>query len=179
MAKIKGTVTGKGKGKYSYFVRLQGNEMYFNTKYEPKCNEGDTVGIEFEQKGPNRANIKKIVVLSEGSGGFEPPAPQKFGGSDSRQDSIVWQHSQEMGVRFLDTLVAAGALKLTGNPEAKRTVLTETLNELTVSFFKDALEPRKSAAFKTEEELEEDLDESPPEEDGEDDGWPEDDGWEN
>ena len=70
MAKVKGTVTRAGKGKFSYFVQLDGNDFYYNTKFEPPCGEGDVVGIEFEQKGPSRGNIKKIKVLTDNSGGY-------------------------------------------------------------------------------------------------------------
>lgn len=180
MSKVKGIVSGTGKGKYSYFIRLDGDPVYYNTKYEPKCSEGDTVGLEFVSKGDTRANIQKVVILEKGSGGggggFKSPAPGGGGGGD-RQDSIVCQHSQEMAVRYLDILVSNGGVKISGQPDAKKTQLDELLGELTVHFFNEAMDFRNSAAFKTGKELEEDFEETPPEEDaGDDDPWGE---WEN
>ena len=178
--RTKGIVSKTGKGKYSYYIRLDGDSVYYNTKFEPKCNEGDTVGIEFEPKGETRANIKNIKIFERGSGA----PPKQFGGGSApaasggdRQDSIICQHSQEMAISYLAVLLEQGAVKVTGNPEAKRTQLDATLGELTVRFFKEAEKPRDSSAFKTERELEKDLGEDEPEEDGWDDDAKDEDPW--
>ena len=128
MSKIKGTVTGVGKSQYSYFVRLDGNPFYYNTKYEPKCGEGDVVGIEFEQKGDARGNIKKLTVLEKNSDGYKGDAGGgKSAGSarsapagGDRQDSIVWQHSQEMALRLSTLILANGGYAVKRKTDEKR-----------------------------------------------------------
>lgn len=176
MSKIKGTVTRTGKGKFSYFVGLDSKDgFYFNTKFEPKCNEGDVVGIEYEQKGETRGNIQKIVVLEANP---NPPAkdswdssePGKWSEADvsnykkaiggvNRQDSIVWQHSQEMGIQMTALLVANGGFTVKGKADAIATQLTEKVNEIAYSQFNDALDPRASVAFTTNAELAKDTEE--------------------
>ena len=51
MSRKKGTVEKVGKSKFSFYIRLDNDTRYFNTKFEPKCGVGDTVGLEFVEKG--------------------------------------------------------------------------------------------------------------------------------
>ena len=182
MAKKKGTVSKAAKGKFGYFLMLDGEDFYFNTKFEPKCGEGDIVGIEFDPKGDTRGQVKKITVLTDNSGGYSKSnsesnssAGDSWGGGNSggkaasgggeRQDSIVWQHSQEMAISLANLLVAQEAFALKGKPDAKRVQLEGLVDELTARLFTDALNPRSSNAFKTNADIEEDAGEQA---DGED-----------
>ena len=170
MSKVKGTVSGAGKGKFSFFITLEETEgFYYNTKYEPKCGKGDVVGIEFEQKGAKRGNIKKVVVLEKNSSGYDgggdsggwddAPAKPSGGGSGGnvRQDSIIWQHSQEMAVRLASTLVTTESIKLPKNPDARRLIIESLVDELTLRYFKDAENPRVSKAFTEADGIEADA----------------------
>ena len=164
MSRIKGTVTGEGKSQYSYYVRLDGNQFYYNTKYEPKSGIGDVVGIEFEQKGEARGNIKKLTVLEKNSSGYEASKPSgdwkettKPEGGGSRQDSIVWQHSQEMALLLSTLILANGGYAVKGKTDEKRLQVEGLVDELTARLFRDALDPRKSAAFTGAAEVEKDA----------------------
>lgn len=193
MSKVKGTVTGCGKGKFSYFITLDTKDgFYFNTKYEPKCGKGDVVGIEFDQKAENRGNVKKVVVLEKNSNGYEDTSKGGSGGGNSgggtggdRSDSIVWQHSQEMAIRVADLLVTAEAIKLPKNPDARRNAIEPLIDELTVRYFEDANDPKASKAYSESKGIEEDAAEPEPksDDDGDDAEWSDDgdakdsDGW--
>jgi len=173
MSKAKGTVSGCGKGKFSYFITLNEREgFYFNTKYEPKCGKGDVVGIEFEQKGDSRGNVKKVVILEKNSNGYEDTSGKFSGGGSGgssgggtggsdRQDSIVFQSSRK------DALVAAGLLIQTETVKIPkgdkgRIVIEALIDEITVRFFKDASDPKASEAYSTYTEIEEDAKEPEP-----------------
>lgn len=172
MAKVKGTVTGVGKGKFSYFIKLGGNEFYYNTKFEPKCGEGDVVGIEFTQKGETRGNVSKVVVLESNSSGYPgdaaPAAPSGGGyskapaGNNDRQDSICWQSSRKDALVLVDILLKSEAFAIKGKADAKRVQIEELLDEVTARFFEDALAPRESAAYKGAAEVTADAADEPP-----------------
>lgn len=174
--RVRGIVAKTGKGQYSYYVVLDGDEKYYNTKFEPKCNPGDDVGIEFEPKGDKRGNIQKLKVLNAGaqpppaqpaasSGGFKRGAA----GGDARQDSIVWQHSQEIATRLLTVMLQSGATSLpkTGGAE----VLKGMFQQLTYEAFRDALDPRNSEAYKTGSAADKDLDGARDTSGEDDDSW--------
>ena len=183
MSKIKGTISGCGKGKFSYFITLEEKEgYYFNTKFEPKCGKGDVVGIEYESKADNRGNVQRIEVLEKNSSGYEDTSKKadsgyasnsgssKSAGGGDRQDSIVWQSSRK------DALVAAGlilqveAYALKGKTDEKRVQLDGLIDEITARYFADASDPRKSVAYTTNAEIEADAatdEDAPPEAGGE------------
>ena len=145
MSKAKGTVKLVGNGKFSNFVMLEDRDgFYFNTKFNPKCGVGDVVGIEFEPKGDTRGNIKRLVVLEDNGapkGVQESAAPARSGGGRGGADqrpSIVWQHSQEMAVRFVAVLVSSESIKLPA--AAKREDFLSTLvDNYTTKFDTEAL----------------------------------------
>lgn len=182
MSKIKGTVSGVGKGKFSYFITLESKDgFYFNTKYEPKCGKGDVVGIEYEQKAENRGNVKRVEVLEDngapkgvqGGGGEGGGSGGKAETGGARQDSIVWQHSQEMALLLAGTLLSNEAFIIKGKADEKRVQIEELVDELTVRLFKDAMKPLDSEAYKTAGGIDSDSggEESEKEEKGEwDDG---------
>ena len=168
MAKVKGTVTGVGKGKYSHFVLIDTKDgYYFNTKFEPKCGEGDVVGIEYDDKG-ERGNITKLKVLEKNSSGYQPS--NSGGGSQggSRQDSIVWQSSRKDALVLIGMLLDAAAIKLPSKSDAKRVVIEELVDEATATYFNAATDPRNCKAFTSNTEVEEDAKE---EEDEPEDEW--------
>jgi len=157
MARVKGTLTKVGKGKFGFFLMLQEREgFYFNTKYEPKAGVGDVVGIEFTPKGDTRGNVTKVKLLEDKGG---PKGAQHNeqrdggsggGGGGGRSDSIVWQHSQEMAVRYVDVLLSNGAVKLPKDVTARQTVISALADEATYRFFVDANDPKASKTFKDE-----------------------------
>ncbi len=179
MARKKGTVTKAGQGKFSYFLQLDGNDFYYNTKFEPKCGEGDVVGIEYEPKGDSRGQIKNVKILEDNSGGYKKANSEqssgdwkgdssgggKAAGGGDRQDSIIWQHSQEMAIHFADVLLEKEAFAIKGKPDEKRIQITGLVDELTTKFFNDASDPRKSEAFTTNSEIDEDASGSEEEDD--------------
>lgn len=187
MSRIKGTVTGEGKSQYSYFVQLDGNPFYYNTKYEPKSGIGDVVGIEFEPKGDTRGNIKKLQVLEKNSDGYKGGAgggsgraassPSAATAGGDRQDSIVWQHSQEMAIRLAWFITDSGAYSVKGKTDEKRIQIEGLVDELTARLFNDAMDPRKSAAFTTAAEITADSGDEWDE--GEDKSGKSDDEWDN
>lgn len=184
MSKCKGTVSGCGKGKFSYFITLEEKEgFYFNTKYEPKCGKGDVVGIEYMQKAENRGNVQKVKVIESNSNGYEDTSQSyssNSGGgaapSGGRQDSIVWQSSRKDALVFVGMLLANDGFALKGKTDAKRTQLEELVDEVTFTFFAAASDPKASNAYATNAEVEEDAaeDEGKAESKG-DDAW--DDEW--
>jgi len=184
MAKIKGTVSNTGEGKFSKFIMLEEREgFYFNTKFEPKCGKGDVVGIEYEQKGDTRGNIKKIVVLEDNGGAAAkdtwddaPAGDTKYNPGSAkvvtgnRQDSIVWQSSRKDALVLAGILLGAEAFKPKGAVDAKRVQIEALVDEITTNYFADASDPRNSAAFKDAEGINEDASE-PEDESDSDDPW--------
>ena len=170
MAKIKGTVTKAGKSKFSYFIQLDGNDYYYNTKFKPKCGEGDVVGVEFMDKGGTRGQINKLVVLTDNSGGYDKSNSERgggFGGGDGggsprggagtggqRNESITWQSCQKVSAQLVQTLVQAGAVASKGNPESKRAEIEGAFDELTTKLFEAALNPKASEAYKATKQVE-------------------------
>jgi hypothetical protein len=164
MSRVKGTVTRAGKGKFSYFVQLDGDDFYYNTKFEPKCGEGDVVGIDFEKKGPSRGQINQCKVLEDNSGGYQASNSEKKGGGKSfssgssasgktsggnnRNESIVFQHSQEMAIRSAEIILAQEAYAVKGKADAKYLQVEALIDQLTVKFYEDALDPEKSNLLK-------------------------------
>lgn len=167
MSRIKGTVSKVGKSQYSYFIMLDEEQFYYNTKFEPKCKEGDVVGIEFAKKADNRGQIQKVTILTVGDGpanDFESKPSRPSGGRPAaggdRQDSIVWQHSQEMALRATNIIIASGGFAIKGTADKKRIQIEGLVDELTARYFNDAMNPRQSEAFKTASEIDSDLDQS-------------------
>lgn len=156
MAKVRGVVFRAGKSKFGYYVKLDGNETFFNTKYEPKCEQGDEVGIEYVQKGRS-CNISKLVVLSKAGrreqGGNGNPAPA------DRNDSIVWQSSRKDAIAAADLLLRNGAVKLPKTEDGRAAIIAGLVDKLTYVYFNDAVDPRNSSTFKNEAGVQEDAEE--------------------
>jgi hypothetical protein len=188
MSKIKGTVSRTGEGKFSKYIMLEERDgFYFNTKFEPKCGKGDVVGIEYEQKGEARGNIKKIVVIEDNGGAQAKEAWSASEVSDykaalpaggNRQDSIVWQSSRKDALVLAGLLVSAAIFKPKGAADAQRVQVEELVDEITFGYFNAASDPRNSEAFKSNTVIEEDAAEpEAPKEASADDDWGSDD-WE-
>ena len=168
MSKVKGTVSGCGKGKYSFFITLVEREgFYFNTKYEPKCGKGDVVGIEFTPKGDSRGNVQKVIILESNSNGYEDTGGSgggkgggsgggSGGGNADRQDSIVWQSSRKDALVLAGLLVSNEYVKVPKGDKG-RIVIEALVDEVTARFFGDASDPKKSAAYTTNVGIEEDA----------------------
>lgn len=166
MSKRKGTVTKIGKSQYSYYIQLDGDSHYFNTKYNPKCGVGDVVGITFDPKGEQRSQIKDVKILEDKGG---PKGMQDGGGSGGgsgggggykaepgRQDSIVYQSSRKDALVLTDILVSNDAIKLPKDADKRRTIIEALVDETTVAYFAAASNPK--AAMKAEEEVKADAD---------------------
>lgn len=159
--RVKGTVTKAGKSKFSYFLMLDGNNYYYNTKFKPKCGEGDVVGIEYNDKGGNRGQITNVKIFESNSGGYDASNSerqgsfaggqqrQSSGGGPDRNEAITWQSCQKTAGAVVSALAAVGAIASKGNPESKRAEVEAAFDELTVRLFEDALNPRASKTFKT------------------------------
>lgn len=170
--KRKGTVSKVGKSKFSFFVMLDGEAFYFNTKFEPKCGVGDVVGIEFDKKADNRGQIQKIVMLEDsgspkgvqeasGFGASKPSGGGNYTPNTDRQDSIVYQSSRKDALVLAEILVANEAIKLPKDADKRRTVIEALVNETTFTYFKAASDPQ--AALKGEAVVAEDAEEAPAE----------------
>ena len=177
--KVKGTVTKASKGKYSWFLQLDGDDFYYNTKYEPKCGEGDVVGIEFTPKGDARGNIQKVKVLEDNSGGYAKAnserAESSGGGSSGsggdRNSSIVFQSSRKDALVYVGLLLQEEAFAIKGKPDLRRVQLDELLDEVTARFYQDAIDPSKVKWLAAVAE------EGEEESSNGDDDWPDDEEW--
>ncbi len=178
MSKIKGTVTRAGKGQYSYFLQLDGNDFYYNTKFKPKCGEGDGVGIEFTSKDDSRGQITNVKVFEENSGGYDKSNSEKSeggggksggGGGTDRNQSIVYQSSRKDALVFVGILLGAEAFAVKGKADARRVQLDELLDEYTRKFYAAAIDPASAVAENGGEE----SDDAPEGESGDDwgDDW--------
>jgi len=131
---------------------LVNGEKYGTYKTYPPCNEGDTVAFQFTTKGQYHNIDMKTLSTVTGA----PQAGQPGNGMDrveaashaaaapspnGRQASIVWQHSQEMALRFAAIAQEAGALDLgtKGGKEGKLEALDIWVNAKTAGFFDDAI----------------------------------------
>lgn len=182
MSKRKGTVSKIGKSQYSFYILLDGEQFYFNTKFEPKCGVGDTVGIEYEPKGDKRGQIKNVKILedsgspkglqeSSGGGGGGRSGGGSYTADPDRQASIIFQSSRKDALVLADLLVSNEAIKLPKDADKRRTVIEALVDETTYAYFKAASDPK--AALKDEAGVDDDADESNNESD--DDDW--DDEW--
>jgi hypothetical protein len=149
--RTKGTVAKVIKGQYGYGVILQNQDgYYYNTKYDPKCETGDVVGIEHVNTKPNASQIKSIQTLEKG-----PGAPAAGGGgaqSGGRQDSIIWQSCQKVASWLVQAKVAAGALE-----DPSSAGIDREFDKQTYRLYKDASDPTNSSTYRNMAELANDL----------------------
>jgi hypothetical protein len=192
MARKKGTVTKAGKSKFSYYLQLDGDSHYYNTKFKPKCGEGDVVGIEYNQQNDQRSQVKSIKVLESNSGGYDSSNSERnYGGgaaksgggtgmSNDRQDSIIWQSCQKVAAELTRAAVDAEAIASKGTPDSKAAEIKGYFDENVVSLFRDASDPKNSLTYKNIMGIEKDAGEEPSKDDwdeGGGDAWDEDDDW--
>lgn len=155
----KGTVSKIGKSRYSYYIKLDGDDFYFNTKYNPKCGEGDVVGIEFDKKNEQRGQIKSVKILEDKGGpkGYQQPQNSgggnsyNGGGNDDRQASIIYQSSRKDAIQAAGLIVSNEAIKLPKDADKRRTIIEALIDELTARYVKDASDPKN--ALKGEQEV--------------------------
>ena len=155
-SKRKGTVSKIGKSKYSFFVQLDGDGFYFNTKFDPKAGVGDVVGITYDQKAENRGQVKDIKLLEDNGGpkGYQDDGGSSYsggssnsggggGGGNARTESIVYQACLKGVPAIVQLLVDNGGVKLPpeSKPDARRIVLEELTDELLAKYTNRALNP--------------------------------------
>ena len=166
-SKRKGTVSKIGKSKFSYFVQLDSDGFYFNTKYDPKCGVGDVVGITFEPKGDTRGQITAIKILEDKGGpkGMQAEGDSGGGGGKSggtytaspdRQDSIIYQSSRKDALVLAGILVSNDGIKLPKDTDKRRTIIEALVDETTLVYFRAAEKPRE--ALKAEAKTSDDAD---------------------
>lgn len=189
MARRKGTVSKIGKSKYSFFIQLDGDGHYFNTKYNPKCGVGDVVGLTYEPKGEQRSQIKDVKLLEDNGGpkGYQESSGGGGGGRSGgsyasdpdRQASIIYQSSRKDALVMAELILSNDGIKLPKGEDARRTVIEELVAELTLSFFNDASNPKAATAGakKVEDDASGDDSGDEPESGGSDD-WDDETDWE-
>jgi hypothetical protein len=168
-SKRKGTVSKIGKSKFSYFIQLDGDGHYFNTKFNPKCGEGDVVGITFDRKNDQRSQIKDVKLLEDKGGpkGYQDSGGDFGGGGSSnkgggfkaepgRQDSIVYQSSRKDALVLAGIILSNDAIKLPKDADKRRTVIEALVDETTATYFAAASDPK--SALKGETEVSKDAD---------------------
>ena len=183
-SKRKGTVSKIGKNKYSFYLLLDEDNFYFNTKFDPKCGVGDVVGITFDKKADNRGQVKDIKLLEDNGGpkGFQESSGGGYSGGKGggykadpdRQASIVYQSSRKDALHLAEIIVSNEAIKLPKDADKRRTIIEALVDETTLAYFKAAINP--SEAMKSEEDVEadasvEDWDEGGDDSDEFDDQW--------
>ena len=191
MSKVaQGKVTKASKTKYGYFVQLNGQDFYYNTKYKPKYGEGAEVKLKYEPKGESRGNIVATKVISDPAGGYDNANSESSNsgggrggsrggysrGGDDRQDSIIMQCAQKVATPFLALLLERGAVVVKGSPDEIRTQLTEVRRELEAEFYRAAKDPLNSPALKTADSIDKDFDDDFDDAPSTDDGWDDDSG---
>ena len=150
MALARGTVKKISKAKFGFCFLLDNNDLFFDTKYEPKFSEGDEVGVTYTaKKNGTGAQVTKVDLLSKGA----PQAKAAAGGGESsgrRNESIVWQHSQEMAIQ---TVAIIAGLQKVKSQEA----VDALISDYTVRYYRDAVDPSKSGAFKAAADVDADT----------------------
>ncbi len=83
-----GQVAVVTKNRYGYGMKLEGNDSWFNSKFDPNCKKGDTVS--FDDKDKQYIDGLKVTGSAPASSGA---GPAESGGYDKRQTSIVRQNA--------------------------------------------------------------------------------------
>ena len=83
-----GMVAVVTKNKYGYGLKLEGNDQWFNSKFEPGCNKGDSVT--FDDKDKRYIDSLKVTSAAPVQ---DPSGGSSAGGYDKRQTSIVRQNA--------------------------------------------------------------------------------------
>lgn len=144
-----------------YSIKIGDDWFSTGSKDAPEFGKGDTITFTYSKSGQwKNADPKSFSVVESARAESAPwaagngPAPY----TDNRQLSIVYQHSQEMAIRFLDIALSNDALPLPAAKNKRSEALTAAYYGLVNKFCKEALNPV----------LEDDLDE-PMQQVGEDD----------
>ena len=87
MSIINGQVAVVTKNKYGYGMKVEGNDEWFNSKFDPKCQKGDMVKFDDKDKG----YIDGLEVVGAAPTGGS--SGNTGGGHDKRQTSIVRQNA--------------------------------------------------------------------------------------
>ncbi len=123
---ITGQVAVVTKNRYGYGMKVEGNEQWFNSKFDPNCSKGDMVS--FDSKGKNY--IDGLTVTGAAPPSTTAATPAAAGGHDKRQTSIVRQNAvtnanafcvaQSYNVRDISELIELAKqieVYTLGNPE--------------------------------------------------------------
>jgi hypothetical protein len=159
------TWTGDYKSKFkSISFSLKGVDGFFRygKKELPEGVEaGATIKVKATKMDDGNFKVAAIKVVEaakkKGSGGG---GGGKGGGGGYKKDpevqaQIVFQHSQEMAIRYIEVLKDADALKAYKTSDTRRVKLDGLLDELIVKFYNDVLKrPQLSEAEEVKEDLE-------------------------
>ncbi len=100
-----GQVAVVTKNKYGYGLKIEGNDQWFNTKFDPKCNKGDIVSFDDKDKG----YVDGLTVTGAAEPASTGSAPASSGGGYNKvQTSIVRQNA----VTNANAFVANGGAKV-------------------------------------------------------------------
>jgi hypothetical protein len=89
-----GQVAVVTRNKYGYGMKIEGNDDWFNSKFDPKCQKGDMVKFDDKDKGYIDGLEVTGSAAADSVGGKVGHSPaNSSGGWDKRQTSIVRQNA--------------------------------------------------------------------------------------
>lgn len=88
---ITGQVAVCVKNRFGWGLKVEGNDDWFNSKFEIHCAKGDMVS--FDSKGKNYVDGLTVTGVAVGSGYTPASAAAATVGHDKRQTSIVRQNA--------------------------------------------------------------------------------------
>ncbi len=91
MSMQSGQVAVVTRNKYGYGMKIEGNDSWFNSKFDPKCAKGDMV--EFDDKDKSYIDGLKVTGAAPAHESSGASTPTSAGGHDKRQTSIVRQNA--------------------------------------------------------------------------------------
>lgn len=143
------TKTGQGRRGPWTLYKFKVNGQWISYGFDdPPYKVGDTVQFYADAgKGGRGLDVVKGSLAIDRGNPTPSPAPSpepryEPERPDTRQQSIVFQHSQEMAQRHVANLLAAGALTLSAKAVKKQAELDAIVAKYTVQFFNDALSLR-------------------------------------
>lgn len=121
-------------GKYSIII----DDVFYSTyTTKPKCNEGDTITMNFTKRGRFCNADPKSIEINDAAPAAV--ASSEAGGKGkNKQDIIQYQAARNTAMEFLKITLEQGAVKLSAKQDAKYDELMGLLHEVTDQFFAEA-----------------------------------------
>ncbi len=86
-----GQVAVVTKNMYGYGLKIEGNDQWFNTKFDPKCNKGDMVTFDDKDKG--YVDGLTVTGAAPAAEATSTTSSQGSASYDKKQTSIVRQNA--------------------------------------------------------------------------------------